>query len=372
MTSTRPKRATDFRVGLFVMTALAIGGTVVFAIGTKRNMFESKLVYHVAFRDVGGLAPGSPVRIAGVTVGEVKQVDMRTQQGDVHVTLRVVRSATRLLRDGSTATLGNKGLLGDRLVDITPGRGGPLREHSWIPATDAVDLTNTMQKAGVLLTEMQATAKNLRAATDPLGDPAFGNDIKSATHDLSVLLRSMAEGKGFLPKLFSDEELSDRLTRAIANAEGASAELHASLKNVHSITDTVRTGPGTAHELVYGTTGSKLIDELTVTTREIGTMLQRIRSGKGTLHDLVYENKADALIANLEATTANLKAITDDVRAGRGTMGALLMDPSVYEDVKRLVGDLQRNEVLRALVRYSIRNDESRVDPAQGKGRSRP
>jgi len=41
-------------------------------------------------------------------------------------------------------------------------------------------------------------------------------------------------------------------------------------------------------------------------------------------------------------------------------IGALLTDPSVYEDIKRLVGDLERNDILRALVRYSIRRDEPR------------
>jgi phospholipid/cholesterol/gamma-HCH transport system substrate-binding protein len=56
--------------------------------------------------------------------------------------------------------------------------------------------------------------------------------------------------------------------------------------------------------------------------------------------------------------------ITGDVRAGRGTVGALLRDPSVYEDIKRLVGDLRRNEILRSLVRYSIRRDE-RVEPVE-------
>jgi phospholipid/cholesterol/gamma-HCH transport system substrate-binding protein len=44
-----------------------------------------------------------------------------------------------------------------------------------------------------------------------------------------------------------------------------------------------------------------------------------------------------------------------DIRAGRGTLGALLVDPSLYEDIKTLVGNVQRNEVLRALVRYAIR-----------------
>jgi phospholipid/cholesterol/gamma-HCH transport system substrate-binding protein len=48
-------------------------------------------------------------------------------------------------------------------------------------------------------------------------------------------------------------------------------------------------------------------------------------------------------------------AMMTDIRAGRGTLGVLLVDPSLYEDIKTLVGNVQRNEVLRALVRYSIR-----------------
>jgi len=34
------------------------------------------------------------------------------------------------------------------------------------------------------------------------------------------------------------------------------------------------------------------------------------------------------------------------------------MDPTIYEDIRSLVGNVERNEVLRALVRYSIKADE--------------
>ena len=44
-------------------------------------------------------------------------------------------------------------------------------------------------------------------------------------------------------------------------------------------------------------------------------------------------------------------------------LGALLVDPSVYEDMKAVLGNVQRNDVLRALVRYSIRQDEKKVVP---------
>jgi phospholipid/cholesterol/gamma-HCH transport system substrate-binding protein len=41
-------------------------------------------------------------------------------------------------------------------------------------------------------------------------------------------------------------------------------------------------------------------------------------------------------------------------------VGALLVDPSIYEDMKLVLGNVQRNDVLRALVRYSINKDEAK------------
>jgi phospholipid/cholesterol/gamma-HCH transport system substrate-binding protein len=63
-------------------------------------------------------------------------------------------------------------------------------------------------------------------------------------------------------------------------------------------------------------------------------------------------------MANLAAITEDLKDMVADVKQGKGTLGALVVDPSVYEDMKVLLGNVQRNEVLRALVRYSIKRDE--------------
>jgi phospholipid/cholesterol/gamma-HCH transport system substrate-binding protein len=48
------------------------------------------------------------------------------------------------------------------------------------------------------------------------------------------------------------------------------------------------------------------------------------------------------------------------VREGKGTIGALLVDPTVYEDIKAAIGNVSRNEVLRAFVRYSIKADEQK------------
>jgi len=74
----------------------------------------------------------------------------------------------------------------------------------------------------------------------------------------------------------------------------------------------------------------------------------------------VYGGDASSqqVAANLGAITGDLRQIVADLRAGKGTLGALLVDPSIYEDAKSVLGNVQRNDALRALVRYSIKQDE--------------
>jgi phospholipid/cholesterol/gamma-HCH transport system substrate-binding protein len=59
----------------------------------------------------------------------------------------------------------------------------------------------------------------------------------------------------------------------------------------------------------------------------------------------------------------DVRVIVANIRAGKGTLGALLVDPSLYEDIRATVGNVQRSEVLRALVRYTIKKDEEQAVP---------
>ncbi|MCC6897407.1 MAG: MCE family protein, partial [Polyangiaceae bacterium] len=83
--------------------------------------------------------------------------------------------------------------------------------------------------------------------------------------------------------------------------------------------------------------------------------------GNGPAKSLIYgDDKSQELMGNLNAMTRDMRQIVAGVRAGKGTVGALLVDPSVYEDLKMVLGNVERNKAVRALVRYSIKQDETR------------
>ncbi|MEZ4255159.1 MAG: MlaD family protein [Polyangiales bacterium] len=355
-------RSTEIKVGIFVFAALMIAGIVAFAVGNKQNVFSRKVDFQSVFDTVGGLRPGSPVSMAGVDVGTVTSVELK-DDGKIHVRFGLIADAAKHVRVDSLATIGNKGLLGDKLIDIVPGQGAAIPPGGTIPSESPVDLGQYMTKASKILIDAEATISNLRSATEPFADPEFGDDVKATAKNLATL-SEMVSRKGGLVDRLNRPETAAHVEATLANADAMSKELVATAASLRAIGNEVANGDGTAHELIYGDSGKKLVRELANASEELTLMMKSVRTGDGTAHDILYGHRGSEILDNLAEVSADLKAISSDVRAGKGTIGALLVDPSIYEDVKRLVGNLERNEILRAFVRYSIRQDDSRPSPS--------
>jgi hypothetical protein len=69
--------------------------------------------------------------------------------------------------------------------------------------------------------------------------------------------------------------------------------------------------------------------------------------------------------ADVKVITGDVKQIVGDVKKGKGTVGQLLNDPTVYEDLKLLLGNVRRNDAVKSLVRYAIEQEDkkSEVEP---------
>jgi phospholipid/cholesterol/gamma-HCH transport system substrate-binding protein len=89
-------------------------------------------IVEAEFPNAGGLQAGAPVELAGVQIGRVTSVTL-TDTYHARISLRV--SPTITLQDDVRATIKSKGLIGERYVDIAPGKstttlaaGGTIRE----------------------------------------------------------------------------------------------------------------------------------------------------------------------------------------------------------------------------------------------------
>jgi len=97
------------------------------------------------FPNAGGLQGGAAVELAGVEIGRVASVTL-TDTYHARVILRIL--PTIALQDDSRAVIKSKGLIGERYVEISPGKGTtPLSSGGTIRETEApVDIQEVITK----------------------------------------------------------------------------------------------------------------------------------------------------------------------------------------------------------------------------------
>lgn len=353
----------DVKVGAFVLAGLTAIGTVIFLIGDERQIFSSKTSYSSEFEDVQGLRRGSPVRMGGVDIGTVVAVEYASEAKDrnIHVRMSVSVDDARRVRKDSVATIEGKGLLGDKMIVVSVGSPGQpqLAAGSVIPSTAPEDLSKLVARFSNISGQVERVVTNLERATSSLSDEKFQADIRSSTASLAKILDSVDRGEGYVGKLIHDPNEAARLSQLVSNLQQTSAELARATQNVNQVLARVNSGPGFAHEIVYGEDGAKALAKVGAVADELGTTLKGIREGNGLARSVIYgDDSSQAMMQNLNQASADFRQVVSDIRAGKGTLGALLVDPSVYEDLKLMLGNVERNRALRALVRYSIKRDE--------------
>ena len=73
------------------------------------------------------------------------------------------------------------------------------------------------------------------------------------------------------------------------------------------------------------------------------------------LHALIYESPTDQSgVMQIAQASARLNSILSKVDQGEGSLGLMLNDPTLYEDLKQLVGGAQRSLVLRTLIGMAV------------------
>ncbi|NNH70756.1 MCE family protein [Nocardia uniformis] len=106
---------------VFAIIVAACTGFIVTALRTP--IPGDKVAYEAIFTDVSGLFDGDSVRLSGVAVGKVESVDL--EQGRARVRFTV--DATRPLYDNTQAAVRYQNLIGQRYVELLPGKPGGVK-----------------------------------------------------------------------------------------------------------------------------------------------------------------------------------------------------------------------------------------------------
>ena len=237
----------QLKVGIFLLIGLVTIMMSIFMLGADKAFFKSFIRVHANFEQVQGLAQGSIVSLAGVTVGNIEEINISNESNMLDVVLRIDQAFSNKLTEGSQVEIRTQGALGDKFVYIIPGKvGGPLiKSGDKIEVAKASDIIGIFSERGKetekvfdIINELYVMTKtingdgrlnhimnNLASASSSLKDAggsaqkfsaelASGNSpakIRSSIDRLESILTKLDQGEGTLGALINDSALHDQL-----------------------------------------------------------------------------------------------------------------------------------------------------------------
>jgi phospholipid/cholesterol/gamma-HCH transport system substrate-binding protein len=387
----------QLRIGALVLVAILLFMGFVLSIGRRSALFEERYSLWTSFSSTEGLTVGAPVRLAGVTVGNVTRVAFGRDPKDrrILLTLSVEQGVRERIREDSMASIGTIGLVGDKVLDVTVGSYDrpPLPPGAQLASVDPPDYSRFLQKGDRILdnvTRITASLDEFLAGGESAGKRNFNEALRS----LRTTLVEVEKGEGLLHDIIYGKEGAqllgrldrtvqslERLAKAIESGDGllhalvytpqgeTLGRLNQALANLDDLLREAKEGRGLLHSLIYEPQGTELLARLNRTGEELEKLVRAAREGKGLIPSLLFDPAGAKVLEDVQAAatalrslTADLQVITTRLRQGEGTIGGLLEDPTVYEDLSALLRGANRSWLLRSLIR-ATREDGARKEP---------
>lgn len=201
-----------WKVGLFVIIGLVLFMVAVYLIGQNRNMFAKTFQLKSTFSNVGGLTVGNNVRLAGINIGTVKTIDF-VSDSSVVVMAEIQEEVHKYIKTDARAGIGSDGLMGDKVLTISPGVKSDqiVKSNGFIASAQPIELEDIMESVQVSVDNAQYITYNLAEFTDKMNNP-----------------------NSMLSKLVNDDKMGKSLDATLNNMQSATKGLNENMEAAKS------------------------------------------------------------------------------------------------------------------------------------------
>ncbi|HEU5061353.1 MAG TPA: MlaD family protein [Kofleriaceae bacterium] len=327
-------RAIELKVGLLIVIGLVVFGGFIFILGNFS--FSSGYTLFVDYGFSGNIQPGAPVKVSGIKVGKVEEVeflggkvvDKGGRRVQVRLEVWVEDRVKDTIRRDAEFFINTSGVLGEQYLEIVPGddyQNPPLGEGVVVAGVDPPRTDLIVARLYVVLDQL---SKVLTEDRDFISN--LLKNGASAVGEVDRLLRENNQQMGAL--IGSAARLSDQaaVTLEKVNAGLEPPVVARTIKHADQLLVT-------ANDTLAGLSPQVrafLADALRVTGLLTKDRIDRIlKVADGAVSTT---GKAGKLIDNVDG-------MVTDLRRGKGTAGALLVREEVYADLREMIRDLKRN-----------------------------
>jgi phospholipid/cholesterol/gamma-HCH transport system substrate-binding protein len=199
------KSKLELQVGLFVFAGLVVLIIFVLYIGDFKNTLSTYRM-NFTFNFINGVKVGSPIRFAGVDVGEVKNINFVFPVKGERPKVQMVSMITRSIKIplDSTVWVNTLGILGEKYIEIMPGKDfvNVAKDGATMVGNDPFAMQEFGEMAKNVVTKLDATLTGINGVAD---------SVKTLTLNLDDGVTRIKNGEGTVGKLMYRDDLYNEL-----------------------------------------------------------------------------------------------------------------------------------------------------------------
>ncbi|MEK7257622.1 MAG: MlaD family protein [Bacteroidota bacterium] len=292
------------RLGVFVVAGIGMFTTAFYLIGNEKNLFGSRFRISTLVNNASGLQVGNNVRYAGIVVGSVEDIHI-INDSTLQIDMVLEGKVRQFIKKDAVASVGMDGLVGNVIVNISPGSGNmpPVEDHEIIAAATRLDANVMMEKLGLT-----------------------NDNVALLSQQLLAVSQKLNEGEGTIPRLIRDSLMAVDFAYSIHNLRVASENIMRLTAQMQQQIDQISKGGGTLGYLLHDQT----------LPHQLENMTSRL--------DSLYVGKTEPIIENLRKSTediaaasAELKLMLEALENGDGLANTILRDTAAAQDLKAIL-----------------------------------
>jgi phospholipid/cholesterol/gamma-HCH transport system substrate-binding protein len=311
------KNTLETRLGIFFALALVVAVVVLEMIGAA-DFFRGGYKISGSFKNVQELKKGDHVKMAGVEIGRVEDIEL--EGGRAKVLMKI--QPKHEIKTDARAVIKFAGLMGQNFVTIEGGSpAAPRLQSGSIQTEEQPDLS-------VLLTKLEGVADGIENLTKSFSTDNLGtllgpltDFVKQNTTPLTAVIGNMktvsdniVAGKGTVGRLINDDALYTAAYTTVTNLQFATSDIKAltgqadtMITQVRSLVDQINSGHGTLGKLAKD---EVLYNETSLAMSNLREILEKMNKGQGSVGKLVND---DSFLKNAKLSLQKLDKATDSL-----------------------------------------------------------
>jgi phospholipid/cholesterol/gamma-HCH transport system substrate-binding protein len=337
-------RSLEVKVGLLILAAMVLLAAFILVMGGIN--FQPTYELSIGFDNPGGLQSGAPVKIAGVKVGKVKQIDFSGGEVDpktgspmplVHARISLEKRFQPAIHDNATFYITTQGVLGEQFLAIDPGSNDrpALESGASVRGLDPPRLDRLIAESYDLLHTMVGALREHKP------------QLKGVFEGLAKTLNGT--GAFFDRNADKIDRIADNAVKmsedGVALVQGAKAKYveSAQIDRILQNAETVSAAGARAVPQLLEKDVPALVAKTSTAVDGAGKLVALVSSPEELA-------RIKSILANVEATSQSAKVAVSDaqviaahIKKGKGSVGALVMDEQLFDDLQELARDLKHN-----------------------------